>query len=297
MRLLQSTTLLLVGLLLVTSCAPIAQFTVSDTKKEAPARIKFTNASEKAELYEWDFGDGKKSVEESPTHAYYKSGEYTVTLKALKGKKVTEASKVIKIEPPKECLVELTTNYGTMVIRLSNQTPEHRDNFIKLVEEGYYEDLLFHRVIYNFMIQGGDPKSKGARPSANLGSGGPGYRIPAEFVDDLAHTKGALAAARTGGPTNPKKESSGSQFYIVHGSPVSDATLDRVEAQKGFQYTKEQREAYKKNGGSPHLDRDYTVFGQVIKGLDVIDKIGKVQTKRPGDRPIENVTMKMRIIK
>ena len=201
---------------------------------------------------------------------------------------------MVQITAPERCLVEIETDFGTMTAELYNSTPKHRDNFIKLAEEGYYNDLLFHRVINGFMIQGGDPNSRNAPAGQMLGSGGPNYQIPAEFVDTLAHVKGALAAART---NNPEKKSSGSQFYIVQGGgPVNEQMLNQIEASKGFHYTPEQREQYQSLGGTPFLDRDYTVFGRVIKGLEVIDKIAATQTSA-GDRPVKDVKMKMRVIK
>ncbi len=192
-------------------------------------------------------------------------------------------------------MVAIDTDFGTIKIKLYDETPLHRDNFLKLVKEGYYDDLLFHRIIPNFMVQGGDPNSRGATASAQLGIGGPGYTIPAEFNDSLVHTKGALAAARQGDQVNPKKASSGSQFYIVQGEAQADAMLTRVEQMKGFKYTEAQREAYKTMGGTPHLDRDYTVFGQVVEGFDVLDKIAAVK-RGYGDRPVDDVKMKVRII-
>lgn len=191
--------------------------------------------------------------------------------------------------------VEITTDYGKMKIKLYNETPKHRDNFIKLAKEGYYNDLLFHRVIKAFMIQGGDPNSRGAAEGTMLGSGGPGYTIPAEFNPLLCHKKGALSAARQGDQVNPKKESSGSQFYIVQGTKQTDADLDRMEAQLKIKYTPEQRNAYKTQGGTPFLDMNYTVFGEVVEGLDVIDKIAAVQTK-PGDRPVKDVKMTVKVL-
>lgn len=188
----------------------------------------------------------------------------------------------------KETMIELKTEFGTMKIKLYNETPKHRDNFIKLAKEGYYDGLLFHRVMKNFMIQGGDPNSRGASESAMLGSGGPGYTIPAEFNSALVHKKGALAAARQGDQVNPKKESSGSQFYIVQGDKQTDGALDNTERQVKIKYTPEQREAYKTIGGTPFLDMNYTVFGEVTEGLEVVDKIAAVQTK-PGDRPVKDV--------
>jgi len=288
------------ALLSLASCAvkPVANFTLpAQPKYVAPVEVAFTNTSLKAETYEWDFGDGSpKSTELSPKHRYTHSGNYAVTLSATKGKKTVTHKQMIQVTAPERCLVEIETEFGTMTAELYNATPKHRDNFVKLAEEGYYNDLLFHRVISGFMIQGGDPNSRNAAPGAGLGFGGPNYQVPAEFVDSLAHVKGALAAARTGGPSNPEKKSSGSQFYIVQGGPVTDETLTQIENMKRFHYTPEQRAAYTTLGGTPHLDRDYTVFGRVIKGLEVIDKIAAVE-KDSGDRPKKDVKMKIRVIK
>lgn len=192
-------------------------------------------------------------------------------------------------------IVELITDYGTMELQLYASTPKHRDNFVKLVKEGFYDSLLFHRVIDNFMIQGGDPVSKGAATNVLLGNGGPGYTIPAEFVDTLIHLKGALAAARQGDAVNPQKASSGSQFYIVEGQPVKSNVLSQMQAQNGIQYTEAQKKAYATEGGTPHLDGGYTVFGRVISGMDVLEKIAAVPVR--GSRPTKDVMMKMRIKK
>ncbi|MDR2836040.1 MAG: peptidylprolyl isomerase [Bacteroidales bacterium] len=184
--------------------------------------------------------------------------------------------------------VKIETSKGTMTIMLYDETPLHRDNFIKLVKEGFYNDLLFHRVIKNFMIQGGDPNSKNAPEGAALGNGGPGYTIPAEFNTKYFHKKGALSAARLGDQVNPQKESSGSQFYVVQGLVYTDMQLDQFENRMNVKYTKAQRDTYTTIGGAPYLDSQYTVFGEVIDGLDVIDKIASVETL-PGDRPKEDV--------
>jgi len=218
--------------------------------------------------------------------------------------------------------IQLFTEFGTIEIILYEKTPLHRDNFIKLVNEGYYDGLLFHRVIKEFMIQAGDPNSKNARPGDRLGSGSPGYTVPAEFVPEYFHKRGALAAART---NNPEKASSGSQFYIVQGKVFTDADLDQVEVQIGQQYARqmfaqyqkeeeeamqkagqkvdadsaqmrafrrasawlndnpyrmpeEHRQVYKTIGGTPHLDGEYTVFGEVVKGMEIVDKIAELET-------------------
>lgn len=286
---------LAIAALALASCAvkPVATFTVPTQKLVAPAAVTFTNTTPKADSYVWDFGDGATSTEASPSHTYFHSGNYTVTLKAVQSGKTVTQKQMIQVTAPERCLVEIQTDFGNMLVELYNSTPKHRDNFLKLAEEGYYNDLLFHRVISGFMIQGGDPQSRNAPAGQSLGAGGPSYQIPAEFVDSLAHVKGALAAART---NNPEKKSSGSQFYIVQGGPVTEATLDQIESMKRFHYTPEQRKAYLANGGTPHLDRDYTVFGHVIEGLDVIDKIAATPTG-PQDRPKQDVKMKIIVIK
>lgn len=187
-------------------------------------------------------------------------------------------------------MVTISTEFGDMTLMLYNETPEHRDNFIRLVREGFYNGTLFHRVISGFMIQGGDPHSREAAPGQQVGSGGPGYTLPAEIQEGLFHKKGAIAAARQGDHVNPEKRSSGSQFYIVQGRVFSHAELDMLEEQSGITFSPEQRNAYTTSGGTPHLDQGYTVFGEVIEGFDVIDRIASVPTGQ-ADRPLENVSM------
>lgn len=241
-------------------------------------------------------------------------------------------------------LFKIETTLGDITIKLYNETPKHKDNFLKLVDEGYYNGLLFHRVIKDFMIQTGDPNSKTAKKGQMLGSGGPGYTIEAEFNSNLFHKKGALSAARLGDEANPEKRSSGSQFYIVQGKKYTDDELNQMESQseinqlmpfvqeyiqdpqnadilsriqelnqkqdrtgldsliqlvtkvvakkhpeiKPLKFTAEQRELYKTIGGTPFLDGSYTVFGEVVEGLDVLDKIAAVKTNSK-DRPVEDV--------
>jgi peptidyl-prolyl cis-trans isomerase B (cyclophilin B) len=190
----------------------------------------------------------------------------------------------------KEMLIEFQTTEGTMMVKLYNETPQHRDNMVKLVKSGYYDGLLFHRIIKDFMIQGGDPDSKGAKPGQMLGQGGPGYTIPAEFIDTLIHKKGALAAARMGDQMNPTKASSGSQFYIVHGRIFNENELASFEARSGRKYTDAQKQIYATLGGTPHLDGAYTVFGELVSGFDVLDKIARTQTAA-GDRPVKDMVI------
>jgi peptidyl-prolyl cis-trans isomerase B (cyclophilin B) len=244
----------------------------------------------------------------------------------------------------KDYVVTIKTQYGDMVAILYDETPKHKENFIKLAKDHYYDSLLFHRVISGFMIQTGDPNSKKAKPGEPLGMGGPNYTIPAEFNTKFFHDKGALSAARLGDDRNPEKASSGSQFYIVQGSVIPEASINdlrydqmklttglrqiiskpenkalldslnalyyagdmqayqskifslvpRVEKETGTKVTKdlspEKIKAYTTVGGSPHLDGEYTIFGKVVNGLDVIDKIAALP-KDGGDRPVTDVRM------
>lgn len=188
----------------------------------------------------------------------------------------------------KETQVLIKTNYGDITVMLYNDTPLHRDNFIKLVNEGWYKGSPFHRVIKNFMIQGGQNAD---------GRQDPGYRIPAEFKSNHFHKKGALAAARQADQVNPQKMSSGSQFYIVQGKVWNETELNMFETRYGKVFNAKQIQTYQTIGGTPHLDGDYTVFGEVIKGLDVVDKIAAVKTGYM-DVPVEPVTIiSMEILK
>jgi len=191
--------------------------------------------------------------------------------------------------------VLLETSMGNILLVLYNETPLHRDNFLRLVKDGYYDGNLFHRVISNFMIQSGDSTSRHAKPGSSVGEYSPDYTIPAEIVyPKYFHKRGALAAAREGDEENPQRASSSSQFYIVYGTNHSDADLDRFqelldEATQGkTKMTKEIRTHYRKYGGTPHLDGQYTVFGEVIEGMDVVKKINRVFTD-DYDRPVDDV--------
>lgn len=197
--------------------------------------------------------------------------------------------------------VRIETSLGTMVVELYDETPEHRDNFLKLAGEGFYDELLWHRVIKGFMAQGGDPDSRNAESGVRLGSGGPGYTVPAEIDPQFIHVKGALAAARQGDQVNPARRSSGSQFYIVQGRDVSQQMLQGVVRNiaqatgESFSYTPDQIAQYTELGGTPHLDMQYTVFGRVIEGLDVLDAICEATSTR-SNRPLEDITMRMEIL-
>ena len=192
----------------------------------------------------------------------------------------------------KETKLKIETSAGDIIVKLYNETPKHRDNFIKLAEEGTYEGTLFHRVIKDLMIQAGDPESKNAPKGKMLGAGDVGYTVPAEFVyPKYFHKKGALSAARQGDNVTPKKESSGCRFYIVTGKFFTEMELDKMTKEKGIEFTPEQKEAYMLEGGTPHLDGNYTVFGEVIQGMKVVDKIQFVETNAD-DRPTKNIKIK-----
>lgn len=210
-------------------------------------------------------------------------------------KDVTAPETSVK-ETPKEHMVLIKTSFGNMKVKLYNETPQHRDNFIKLVKDSFYKDLLFHRVIAGFMIQGGDPDSRNAAPEKQLGMGGPGYTVPAEILPQFHHKKGALSAARLGDNMNPTKKSSGSQFYVVQGQKYTVEQLQQMEPYKGKKFTPEEIETYTTIGGTPHLDGQYTVFGEVVEGLDVIDKIAAVQTDPRTNRPVSDVKMDIQIV-
>ena len=187
----------------------------------------------------------------------------------------------------KETLVLIKTTKGNITVKLYNDTPLHRDNFIKLINEGWYNNSPFHRVINNFMIQGGHNQD---------GSVDPGYTIPAEFRANHFHKKGALAAARQGDQVNPKRASSGCQFYIVQGQVLTEAHIEMYKQRYGLTFTPEQVEAYTTVGGTPHLDGQYTVFGEVVEGLEIVDAIAKVKTGYM-DVPVEPVVMSIEILK
>jgi len=197
---------------------------------------------------------------------------------------------------PQHVLIE--TNFGNITIKLYDETPMHKENFLHLVNSGFYNNLLFHRLIKEFIIQTGDTNSKNAKPGQRLGYGGMQYTIPAEFNKNYYHKKGALAAARQPDNLNPQKESSCSQFYIVVGRKFTDAELNAMEQKQiHIRFTAEQRKIYKTTGGTPHLDYSYTVFGEVLSGFDVLDKIAASNTDS-NDRPLVDIRLiKMVVIK
>jgi peptidyl-prolyl cis-trans isomerase B (cyclophilin B) len=193
---------------------------------------------------------------------------------------------IMELDAQKLTKVLIHTDLGDITVALYNDTPKHRDNFIKLAKDGFYNGSIFHRVIKGFMIQGGGPPAGVPEMSD---------RVPAEFVPAHIHKKGALAAARMGDQVNPKKESSGSQFYIVQGQKVTNDQLNQYDQKRTVKYTQEQRTTYTTIGGTPFLDTDYTVFGEVVSGLDVVDKIAAVQTA-PGDKPVKEIKMTIKVL-
>jgi peptidyl-prolyl cis-trans isomerase B (cyclophilin B) len=197
--------------------------------------------------------------------------------------------------------LEMQTTEGRILLRLSDETPLHRDNFLKLAKSGYYNDILFHRVIRQFMIQAGDNRTKKDSTLARDTVLFKNYTIPAEFRPDLYHKRGALAAARMGDDVNPQKASSGYQFYIVQGRVFTEASLDSVETHRLKRKLPDaHRQTYKTIGGAPHLDQNYTVFGEVLEGMEVIDKIASVQTtgRQGGDKPLQDVRINsIRLVK
>ncbi len=199
-------------------------------------------------------------------------------------------------------MVAIHTEYGTMKVALYNATPKHRDNFLKLAEKGLYDSTTFHRVIEGFMIQGGDPLTKKEDPEKKIGDGGPGYTLEAEIRDSLFHKRGALAAARKPDRQNPERRSNGSQFYIVDGKRYKRSDLKKLEerkrkADKDFTFSEEKIQTYNTLGGAAHLDGSYTVFGEVIEGMKVIDSIAGVNTDPSNNRPLRPVRMEVEILK
>ena len=191
----------------------------------------------------------------------------------------------------KEKTLVITTKYGTIKVRLYNETPKHRDNYVKLAQEHFFDSLMFHRCIKDFMIQGGDPDSKHAKPGVQLGEGGLKYTIPAEIQPNLFHKYGVIAAARD---NNPEKASSSSQFYIAVGKVYTDAQLTQMEQQTGKKFTDEERKAYTTIGGIPHLDGNYTVFGEVYEGMNLVDSIIKQPTDH-NNRPLVDIRMEITV--
>jgi cyclophilin family peptidyl-prolyl cis-trans isomerase len=239
---------------------PEGSFTFANT--ENTREVKFTGTGTNVTDWTWDFGDGKQGTGQEVTHAYDSSGVFTVTLMVKNGSTVKNITNIVRVT---DKIIEIKTSFGNMYMWLYDLTPKHKANFLKLAGENYFDSTTFHRIIQNFVIQGGDPNSKDSDPT-NDGEGGPNYTIPAEFNTNLKHIYGAVGAARLSDQQNPNRESNASQYYIV------------VNA-----------------GGTPNLNNAYTVFGFIMKGMDIATNISK-QAKDANDRPLNDIRMDVNIL-
>lgn len=273
----------LIALTLASCAKPLSKFDIVADEFTAPATISFENKSSNSKEYNWNFGDGKSSKEQSPEHHFLKSGRYTISLSSKKGTNESTYQKEIIISAPSTCQVFVSTSLGNMVLELSDKTPKHRDNFLSLVESGYYNGVLFHRVIDGFIIQAGEQNPNNKRVSQTK-------TIVAEINDHMRHYAGTLSASRMPDNINPEKESSATQFYVVDKNTVSESKLESLEKKNSILYTEAQKEEYLKMGGAPQLDENYTVFGKLLSGFDTLKKISSVKTAA-GDRPVDPVTI------
>ncbi len=264
---------------------PIADFTLIDVQKEnqLPLRLQANNTSSNASAYVWKVNGREISTDDNLDYQCYDSGRYVIELEAKEGDKYSTKKDEIVIEASETCLLLMRTTEGNMVFSLLEETPRHLHNMEKLIASKYYEGLLFHRIIDDFMIQGGDNKtrSSGRRHTEP-------ETIDHEIKTEFPHYRGALAAARMPDDINPNKASSGSQFYIVDGRSYDIDKIRKAEKEKYFDYTDEQRQTYVSKGGAPQLDGEYTVFGYMVAGFEVLDKIAQVETDKY-DRPIDDV--------
>lgn len=276
--------LILWGLLQIVGCStPTANFLISAESRKAPALINFNNQSTSAESYVWEVNDSIISTVDDAQHLFLNSGRYEICLTASKDNKSHQTIQTIFIDAPQLCHVYMKTSLGSFVFALSESTPGHRDNFISLIESGYYNGLSFHRVIDGFMVQGGDNKSRKGQTSITYKD-----QIREEINEDLFHVKGALAAARMPDDVNPDKFSSGTQFYIVHGRNLTSEDVENYESSKLFTYSGNDKKRYLEEGGAPQLDGEYTVFGYLVSGFDTLDKIANVETGEL-DKPIVDI--------
>jgi len=274
-------------------CAyPVAHFEVDSTNLSAPAVVRTKNTSRNATSYEWRLNDVLITDASNFTHTFLESGIFKLQLIASKGTKQNDFSEIIEVKAPERCQVYMNTSKGSMIFELSEATPGHLSNFVSLIENGYYIDLAFHRVLDGFVIQIGDQKTR-LDPSIIISHE---EVIPQEISAGLIHLRGALAAARMPDEINPEKASSGSQFYIVDGHNLTLDDIKNYEATKQLNYTEDQINSYLKQGGSPQLDQEYTVFGYMKSGFDVLELISQVSTDQK-DKPLEDVRiLEMRII-
>lgn len=276
---------LLFGCLFFWQCAqPIASF-VQKTEQRlvVPAKVYFENTSENVTDYSWEVDGEILSSDKHLEHTFYDSGKHKIVLIAKEGSKVQRKETKLYVEAPTNCLALFKTSMGNLVVELSEETPRHLKNFSELVESGFYNGIFFHRIIDDFMVQGGGNENR---------KSGKRYKdpvtIPNEITTQLLHYKGALAAARMPDDINPEKASSGSQFYLVDGRKLNADRMKKIQEDKLFDYSKEQVEKYIAVGGAPQLDGEYTVFGQLISGFEVLDEMARVDTDKY-DKPLEEI--------
>ncbi len=264
---------------------PVVTFQQSDTQAsyEIPARIRFENKSENITSQVWKVNGNPVSTNKDLDYTFFSSGRHIIELEARSGNKVIHRQEEIIVHPTDYCQVLIKTSEGDLVVRLNEDTPGHLKQFSTLVDDGYYNGIYFHRVIDGFMIQGGDNKSRqGGKRRAEPES------IPHEISVDWLHYRGALAAARLPDNVNPEKRSSGSQFYIVDGQSFTRKQFERTQSNLAMDYSEEQIEKYIELGGAPQLDGEYTVYGRLIYGFDVLDKIAEAATDNL-DKPTEDI--------
>ena len=281
------------SLFVFTQCGrPVALFELDDLEYDAPVLINIINHSKNAESYQWLIDGYQISESMHLRHIILESGNYNLELKASKGKRSSSIVQKIYVRAPKHCSVYMNTSKGEMTFVLNENTPVHLQNFIDLVEQGYYNGIMFHRVIDGFVIQAGDDTARRDNEK-NFKSN---TEIPNEINTRDIHVRGALAAARMPDNLNPERASSGTQFYVVDGRELELDDLKRFEASKLVNYSREQIEAYLENGGAPQLDEQYTVFGYLIHGKEVLEEISRVKTDER-DKPIDPVEIiEMKII-
>ncbi|MBT8232553.1 MAG: peptidylprolyl isomerase [Saprospiraceae bacterium] len=270
--------------LLATACSkPVANFLIEEDKVQIAESVSFVNSSQGAETFVWSINGDVQSNEKDFKNTFYESGRHTIGLKAIKGSDISEKTSDVFITAPQECKVFIKTNFGNLILGLYEETPIHLNNFVDLVENGFYDGIKFHRIMDGFMIQGGDVKTRDKSFNGTYQS-----EIHAEINSHAYHVRGALAAARMPDEINPDKKSSGTQFYIVDGRNIDIDNLRDTESSKLIDYSEEQIAQYLENGGAPQLDGEYTVFGYLIEGYDVLDKISGVETDEK-NKPLEEV--------
>ena len=259
---------------------------MTEQKMVVPAKVYFENTSENVSAYSWEIDGQVLSTDKHLEHTFYESGKHDIVLIAKDGNKTKRKESQVYVEAPLYCTVLIETTMGDLVVELNEETPGHLQNFSNLVEAGFYDGIYFHRIIDDFMVQGGGNEN---RNSGKRLADPP--TIPSEINTELLHYKGALAAARMPDDINPEKASSGSQFYIVDGRKLNADRMKKIQEEKLFDYTEEQIEKYIAVGGAPQLDGEYTVFGRLISGFEVLDEIARSETNKY-DKPLKDIVIK-----